>query len=122
MSPLYRLMLNGLRKIRDEGPVHPNDGICRNLSSTTGEARKAQGFYEDQVERELVRVFRRWDHWSGSYEYPVPAPSGCHTGEFYEARQKGRLWDRTTEYGQLRWQLLDFCIQELEKYEVNQDA
>ena len=61
------------------------------------------------VVRELMV---QWPKYSGSYDYPVPSvdegrtPSQC----FYDKA----LWDRDTEYGALRWELLEWLLEQPE--------
>lgn len=55
----------------------------------------------------------QWPKYSGSYDYPVPStiegrtPCQC----FHDIHD---LWDRSTEYGALRWELLEWLIEQPE--------
>ena len=56
----------------------------------------------------------QWPKYSGSYDYPVPSvdegrtPCQCFHGNIHN------LWDRDTEYGALRWELLEWLIEQPE--------
>ena len=59
--------------------------------------------------KELKRLFALWPKFSGCAVYPVPG-SGV---AFSRAVSSKRLW--SGEYGQLRKELLNFMIEQLEK-------
>ena len=56
----------------------------------------------------------QWPKYSGSYDYPVPSvdegrtPSQCFHDNIHD------LWDRDTEYGALRWELLEWLLEQPE--------
>ena len=54
----------------------------------------------------------KWPKYSGDIAYPVPSPNGKET-PMYAYNYSDNLW--TGEYGQLRYELLDFLIEELNK-------
>ena len=77
----------------------------------------------------LHNLFKRWPKWSGLLEYPVPAPSDFvakDAGDYAAAAQAYDMldshWDSTTEYGQLRIELLEFCIATLEEEIANEQV
>lgn len=53
----------------------------------------------------LGKLFVEWPKFSGNTAYPIG----------WLARVSATLWDRNTEYGQLRWELLEWLIKELQK-------
>lgn len=63
---------------------------------------------------ELFRdVSKLWDYYSGSYNYPVPSsrdmPDNVSPrGYFWSRHNENTLWEG--EYGELRKELLEFCI------------
>ncbi len=46
-------------------------------------------------------AFEQWEHFSGSYPYPVPSPEGAG----YAYKEAFNMYDRSTEYGRLRIEL-----------------
>lgn len=97
-------MLEALKQIKKR-PT-PGLGICYQLE------RKCSNENADYWRSKLQGLFRRWPQFSGSADFPVPHPTepACIA---YNSTQN--MWDRCTEYGQARWDLLEFCISELEK-------
>lgn len=65
----------------------------------------------------LYPLFRKWPNFSGCIEFPIPHP--LHPKNKDKARDAyctggGNKWDGS-DYGKLRWELLEFMIAELEK-------
>ena len=63
------------------------------------------------------QTMTKWPKYSGDYDYPVPStmegrtPSQC----FHDFHDKLKdLWNRNTEYGALRWELLDWLTKQPE--------
>ena len=52
--------------------------------------------------------FNQWEHFSGSYAFPVPAQNPA------VAYSRFNKWSKKSKYGQLRWQLLDWLIEQFE--------
>lgn len=56
----------------------------------------------------------QWPKYSGSYDYPVPStiegrtPCQCFHDNIHN------MWDRNTEYGALRWELLEWLLEQPE--------
>mgnify|MGYP000544216360 CR=1 FL=1 len=77
-------------------------------------------FYWESVGKLLAKVMKKWPKHSGDKRYPVP--SGMHGVSAEDAYEKTRdytyRWSKYTVYGALRWELLEFCIEELKKYNV----
>jgi hypothetical protein len=96
-----------LEAIRDADPEDLEKvGICCNFESTFGDGR----FY-DSV---LKESYDSWPHYSGSDTFPVPASyvaddedEGDAAREYYYI---GPKWDKATEYGRMRYDLLDHMI------------
>lgn len=70
-------------------------GICRSV-----------GYQHD-----LIKLFELWPKYSGSIVFPIPGGMLAYN----EAKLNDTLWDLNTEYGQLRWELLEWLIEELQK-------
>lgn len=59
----------------------------------------------------LDELFKQWPKYSGIIHHPIPGG-----GIVYDkAKHSATLWDRNTEYGKLRWELLEWLIEELQK-------
>lgn len=97
-------MLEALKQIKKR-PT-PGLGICHQLVLRRSDKNA------DYWCSKLQGLFCRWPQFSGSADFPVPHPteSACIA---YGSTQN--MWDRRTKYGQARWDLLEFCISELEK-------
>lgn len=95
-------LLNELRRVRvwtlEGNYVY---GICSTLSKPSL----------------FLRYARRWARFSGDPIYPVPHPEYEPQPAYtYAAAKRGPyFWDKRTEYGQARWELLDFVINQLEQ-------
>lgn len=102
-------MLEALKQIRKR--PNPGTGICYQLDAQRCSDENADE-NADYWRSKLRGLFRRWPQFSGSADFPVPHPTepACIA---YNSTQK--MWDRRTKYGQARWDLLEFCISELEK-------
>ena len=63
----------------------------------------------------LVRqTMTKWPKYSGEYEYPVPSTiEGRTPCQCFHENLFG-LWDRDTEYGALRWELLNWLVEQPE--------
>lgn len=92
-------LLERLRTLRDDGPEFCYAGICGNIGTVSGGDKE-----------QLDVLFRSWPKFSGSVVYPVPGVAGMTPGgAFAHIRD---VW--VGEYGDLRRELLDHCIAELE--------
>lgn len=60
---------------------------------------------------ELAELFVSWPKYSGHNHYPI---AGGHVA-YRKAYNDDTMWDRNTEYGALRWELLEWLIEELQK-------
>lgn len=101
---MKEVMLKRLVALRDNGgpaPFFQDMGICGQVTST--------GITE---KRWLEKVMDKWPEHSGNREYPVPHPTGSPEVAYHLVCNK---WDRNTAYGQARWRLLEWLIEELRK-------
>lgn len=62
-------------------------------------------------EQKLAKLFARWPKSSKNPVYPIPGGMEAYAN----ARLCRTMWDRSTEYGALRWELLEWLIEELQK-------
>lgn len=104
-------LLKALKVVRDTPAFQfPELGICAGVEMYYN----GQGFIFDSADgQELKHLMSLWPKFSGRTFYPVPSTNEGQDayGAFHECIA---CWDKNTEYGQLRWELLDFCIQRLE--------
>lgn len=96
-------LLAALRKLRDEGPRHSDRGICNNIPTW--------------AELYLRPLWERWPHYSGMPYFPVPHPRLKYPAAAADIYFHPRTlhWSRLSAYGRLRWALLDWLIEQLEK-------
>ena len=92
------------------GTNHKDEGICYNLflDHCSGELEA------------LNELFTLWPKFSGNVGYPIYSGSLRHASaknEYIFYQRRSSLWDEKTEYGKLRIELLQFCIDYLEKQE-----
>lgn len=65
----------------------------------------------------LKKHYFRWEKYSGDVVFPIPGV----IYEYSKHKQNGTLWDKSFEYGRLRWELLYFirdrCIIQIQSTE-----
>lgn len=115
-------VLAALIHLGANGPADGQYGICYEVHALIEkkyEGQKWDGDWDTDIDDFLEELMLKWPKHSGSRNYPVPAPSKyTPPGTFFWATmQNGRKWDGKTEYGQLRWELLQFCITTLSQGE-----
>lgn len=103
-------LLEKLQELHTNGPAPYNNGICTQLS----------GVALTVLERGcLLHLMQLWPGSSNNANFPVPAnktdtsPKAAY--HKYMGSNTKQMWDRDTEYGQLRWELLEWLIEELQK-------
>lgn len=102
-------LLEKLQELHTNGPALHNYGICTQI---TRHLTIREGLY-------MLHLMQQWPGHSGSRNYPVPASrtdrSSLAAQLKYAESSTKQMWDRDTEYGQLRWELLEWLIEELQK-------
>lgn len=98
-----------LQELHTNGPAPYNHGICTQVSEHLTIPERGC----------LLHLMQQWPGCSGSVNYPVPASRTDTSPEaarrkYMESYTK-QMWDRDTEHGQLRWELLEWLIEELQK-------
>lgn len=108
--------LKDCKYMRDHGCIPSNSGICGYVEDRTG----FDGFTVGDI---LKPIFRKWPRYSGTSWYPVPHPdyeegSYIRDPKYWaeQAFEEDYEYERWTgPYGELRDELLSFCIEQLEK-------
>lgn len=95
-------ILKALEILKKEGPIYQEEGICNNLSVII------PIFYSDWF-LWVRRNVDRWPEFSGNVWFPIGANPEEASTKFYLTRN---LWDSSTPYGQARYRLLDWMIEE----------
>ena len=60
----------------------------------------------------IYELMREWPKHSGNNEFPITVRGISPMKEYLGCYDK---WDRKTEYGRLRWELLEWLIEKLER-------
>lgn len=100
-------LLAALEQLRENGPYNRDAGICSQLD--------LYGLYSSEERRQFRDSLKTWPHYSGDSSFPVPSPDKSVEAIDAYFDEQLDLWDRDTEYGRLRWDLLDHIIKELSK-------
>ncbi len=115
-------MLSALKRIKANGPQNPKAGLCTALDMETDWLKIAA--LSEQVTMRSVRngLFERWPEFSGDICYPIVdknmdliAPQ-----QYFWSLRLNATWDKGGTYGQLRWRLVDWMIEQLES-EISED-
>lgn len=86
-------------------------GICLNIRSIyRNSILRDVPYGESGLPKLLQDTIQMWPKKSRDAHYPVPSDSGC-TYAYHTLK----LWSKRSKYGQLRRELLDFCIDTLKK-------
>jgi hypothetical protein len=100
-------LLRKLKHLHRHGPKYGLFGICTQI-------------HVANIERGvLAHMFANWPSRSEHLSYPVPKSrtdlSAKSARSTYNKCNSGQMWDSNTEHGQLRWELLEWLIEELQK-------
>lgn len=102
-------LLEALKKLQAKGYTKSREGICGHIEFMYD---VDCSFYMD-----LYKIFKHWPKFSGMLHYPVPA--AYYDNPKTEFTETDNLWQGA--YGDLRKELLQFCIDELSKEVSPQD-
>lgn len=101
-------LLEKLQELYTNGPAPHSYGICTQLTGLTSLER---GY--------MLHLMNQWPDSTGHLDYPVPAnrTSKCHKTAQHKhmVSSTEQMWSKGQEYGQLRWELLEWLIEELQK-------
>lgn len=102
-------LLEKLQELHINGPKPYCHGICAQIFRHL--TLQERGY--------MQHLMQQWPERSGHIDFPVPAsrtdtsPKAAKTK--YADSSTKQMWDRSTEHGQLRWELLEWLIEELQK-------
>lgn len=115
-SNASKLLLDALLTLQTDGPVLPTQGICGNTQHFL-ESHTPWGMEEGaDLDDWLLMMWPLWEYWTGSSMYPVPASNTMRCPDAARtAYTQFQEWDGSTEYGQLRLDLLNHCIVTLQE-------
>lgn len=102
-------LLTALRKIHED--PYPSTGICSQVDWFTEDYYHKDRF---RIQELLYGLFESWPKYSGQRDFPIPHPDPHKSPILAYNTNPDNHWDRTTPYGALRWELLEFCIAQLE--------
>jgi len=95
-------LLEALIDIRDNGPFDLSYDIPMLVVC----------YAEQDYTSTLITIWKRWPKYSEEPLFPVPHQTLPADAAYSSLNN---LWDKATEYGQARWELLDFLIEEFSK-------
>lgn len=87
----------------------------RDIKSGKKELDTGAGICENTgIQTISSKILKSWDKYAMDYMYPVPSTDAGITSEekYLKEARTNNLWNKNTEYGKLRYELLDF----LEEY------
>lgn len=111
---IEQLLLDALNTIKQNGPLWNAHGICDNITETseftlvTHDGCESIELWKDT----LTKLKITWPKFSGNECFPVPSPDPEEGSQQVYMRTRDQ-W--SGEYGALRYELLDFLIDELTK-------
>lgn len=94
-------LLKQLKELHAAGPKDPTLGICQ--------------VGTEETKPYFIEIWENWPKYSGMRLFPVPAFEGQQSKEAENSFYKTNLlWDKNTEYGRNRWELLEWIIKEIQ--------
>ena len=102
--------------ILKDGPRDCKLGICANVSQLLDEDESLKGTeFDDRLEAILTNLFKDWPNKSFSVAYPIGNWTNSPSNLFWNHHDMGKsMWNRATKYGAARWELLEYCVNQLE--------
>ena len=99
-------LLTKLKDLQKMGPGLHYSGICENIVCT------------DREYKQLRQLYKTWPYFSGNLHFPVPDPmkpkDPVAAEEIFDSVSSAQQLWADTQYGRLRYQLLNHCIIQLE--------
>jgi hypothetical protein len=117
-----KALLSALKTVRSEVAMgmHKDSAICHAVDDVLGRTLSSSDSYD--VRTCLYDLFTNWPEHSGNRWYPIgPKKWSQQCVDMWDnALRYETFWDTTIEYGQARYRLLDWSIEELEPV-INED-
>lgn len=109
---MHKRLLGKLLVLRAKVSDYKATGIANDFHLGFGICSNAV-LRDDDITIELTYIFTRWPKYSGNPKYPIKAPNSqdSERGIYAWAVDYDKMW--LGSYGDLRIELLDFCIDEL---------
>lgn len=85
-----------LNKIKNFPPISDQSGICKLIKQ---EYRNICSF-----------IWVNWEHYSGNPTFPVPSTAMSPAIAYWRCKR----WSKKSQYGQMRFKLLDYLIEQTE--------
>lgn len=101
----FQYILYSIKESRNE-----NYGICNNIYKIYLTSLDISYQNMSDIWSLSRKIFRTWSKFSGDEFYPI-SEKYC---TYNKAASDGTHWDWNTEYGKLRWELLDFMIESVD--------
>lgn len=110
-------MIDILKEVKQDATLKPekcpSNGICGMAMGVL--FRHGYLNAVEIVHQDLMPRFSEWPQFSGHHSYPVPGFGQDPLTAFVDASAGFRMWDRNTPYGQARWELLEWLIEDFQK-------
>lgn len=108
-----RDLLDILKHIKNTTKLDSYMGICGHVSEFNNIEEHTKKYL---IEKEMVNLFKQWPKYSGYVAFPIPGSRGLYNASttYFNARKKG-MFNKRHENGRLRWELLEWMIQELKR-------
>jgi len=76
----------------------------------------AVDLHQVQMVTDFLDLAESWPGHSGHRSFPVPSGSVHPAMAFFQSQGDLELWSTSTEYGQARWALLDWCQTQMQPH------
>lgn len=111
-----KMLLDALLTLQTDGPVLSTCGICGNTQHILSMHTPWDMREDADLDDWLPLMWLSWGYWTGSELHPVPASKTKRSPDAARAAYCNfQEWDDSTEYGQLRLDLLNHCIVTLQE-------
>lgn len=110
-----QLLLDALKKVKFDGPRNRLTGMCHNvdLELIAADTTDKESIAVWHIRRDL---FAKWPSFSGDIGYPIADPNAPESAnmQYTAAFYTKKFWDKRTRYARLRFELIDWMIEQLE--------
>lgn len=114
----YGDMVQAFKNVID-GKRDNMTGICANFEKALSAVARGSDGAIREAEEIMRDTFKKWPKFSGDTCYPVPHPE---KGAIFAYDTTYHLWEVGTEYGDNRFELARFCVDELSKVDPDRPA